>query len=58
VVQIGALVRAMALRADLAQHAHDPATASLWGRAVATLWRNAEPNLRPVVAHMRDISSH
>src|SRR5438128_1028121 len=47
------LVRAMALRAELAAHAGDVATARRWGRAVGTLWSDADAPLRPTVERMR-----
>jgi hypothetical protein len=51
--QAGGLVRAMVLRADLANAAGERATAQWWGNAVATLWQNADPALLPVVERMR-----
>ena len=51
--QSAALVRAMGLRAELADRAGDPAAAARWGAAVATLWAGADPPLRPYVARMR-----
>jgi hypothetical protein len=47
------LVRAMALRSDLAAKSGDDRTAGRWGAAVAQLWANADPSLQPVVARMR-----
>ncbi|MEP6689620.1 MAG: serine/threonine-protein kinase [Gemmatimonadaceae bacterium] len=52
----GSLVRAMALRAELADHAGDRQTAARWARAVTVLWANADPALQPVVQRMRAIS--
>jgi tRNA A-37 threonylcarbamoyl transferase component Bud32 len=48
-----ALVRAMALRADLAKQAGDPANARRWARVVALLWSDCDPFLRPLVLRMR-----
>ncbi len=48
-----ALVRAMALRAELAARAGDGATARRWARPVIVLWADADPELRPVVDSMR-----
>jgi tetratricopeptide (TPR) repeat protein len=45
VAQIGALVRAMMLRADLAAESGDTLEAERWSRAVATLWADADPEL-------------
>ena len=47
------LVRAMALRSDLAAKSGDDRTAGLWGAAVAELWANADPSLQAIVARMR-----
>jgi tetratricopeptide (TPR) repeat protein len=55
-VQTGALVRLMALRADLAAQAGDRATARRWAEPVAVLWRDADPELQPVVDRMRLLS--
>jgi hypothetical protein len=46
---VGALIRAMMLRADLATAARDAPTARRWGAAAATLWSNADPELQLVV---------
>jgi hypothetical protein len=50
------LVRAMGLRAELAAAAGDRATAARWGRAVATLWAHADPELQPYVRKMCALS--
>lgn len=50
--QAGALVRSMALRAELAAAAHDRANAQKWAGAVAELWANADSGLQPVVKHV------
>jgi hypothetical protein len=47
------LVRAMALRSDLAAKAGDDKTAVRWGAAVAELWAGADPALQSEVARMR-----
>ena len=47
------LVRAMALRSDLASNAGDARTAQRWGAAVAELWTNADAPLQDIVARMR-----
>jgi hypothetical protein len=49
------LVRAMALRADLAMTVGDSANARKWARPVALLWSNADPFLEPLVQRMRRI---
>jgi len=55
VSQTGGLVRAMALRAELAARAGDTRTAAHWASAVVTLWSDADPPLQPIVQHMRAI---
>ncbi|MFL5582863.1 MAG: hypothetical protein ACJ8AO_21055, partial [Gemmatimonadaceae bacterium] len=56
VSEAAALVRAMALRADLAALAGDAATARQWATPVATLWADADPELQPLVARMRALA--
>jgi serine/threonine-protein kinase len=56
VSQAGAVARAMALRATLAEGAGD-ADARRWAAAAATLWEGADPELRPEVARLRAIAS-
>jgi hypothetical protein len=53
VSQVGALVRGMALRAELARNAGDMRTAKHWSSAVVTLWHDASPPLDRVVARMQ-----
>jgi tetratricopeptide (TPR) repeat protein len=53
VARAGALVRAMALRADLATRLDDTLTARRWAGAVVALWSGADPFLRPVVQRMQ-----
>jgi tetratricopeptide (TPR) repeat protein len=53
VPQVGALVRAMALRARLAALANDTATAQRWARAVRILWANADVPLQSVLGQMQ-----
>ena len=55
--QAAGLVRAMALRAELAAAAGDATTATRWARAVTALWRDADPELGAVVARMRVIAA-
>lgn len=52
-----ALVRAMALRAELAAEMGDRATARRWARAIAILWRDADPFLLTVVQEMQALMS-
>jgi len=52
-----ALVRLMALRAELASKRNDPVTARKWAQAVVALWSDADAGLQPVVKRMRDIAS-
>ncbi len=49
----GTLLRAMALRADLAARQGDAVTAARWARAVVTLWTAPDPELLATVARMR-----
>jgi hypothetical protein len=51
--QTGALVRAMALRADLAMLRHDRKTATTWCDAVIALWGDADAELQPWVKRAR-----
>jgi DNA-binding SARP family transcriptional activator len=55
-VEVGAWVRAMALRAELAAKLGDRAGARTWARPVIELWRNADRPLRPAVRRLRAIS--
>ena len=48
----GSLVRALALRAELAHRAGDQAGAARWARVVAVLWPNADEFLAPTVREM------
>ena len=48
----GSLVRALALRAELAHRAGDQAGAARWARVVAVLWSNADGFLAPTVREM------
>jgi len=53
-VQDGAfLVRAMALRSDIAANSGDQRTAARWGTAVSELWAGADAPLAGVVARMK-----
>ncbi|MEX2155918.1 MAG: protein kinase [Gemmatimonadales bacterium] len=56
VPQAAGLVRAMALRAELAAAGGDASTAAHWARAVTVLWRDADPELGAVVARMTAIA--
>ncbi|MGH7630709.1 MAG: protein kinase domain-containing protein [Gemmatimonadales bacterium] len=56
--QAAGLVRAMALRAELADAAGDAATARRWAEAVVTLWSDAEPPLQPIVLRMRSLTGN
>jgi tRNA A-37 threonylcarbamoyl transferase component Bud32/tetratricopeptide (TPR) repeat protein len=48
----GALVQAMALRADLAEQTGDHGTAAQWARVVSILWGGADAFLQPTVLRM------
>jgi tetratricopeptide (TPR) repeat protein len=56
VAQTGGLVRAMALRAELAARAGDQRTAARWASAVVTLWSDADPPLQPLVQRMEHLA--
>jgi len=49
----GALVQAIALRAELAERVGDQVNARRWAAVVTTLWSDADPFLEPVVRRMR-----
>jgi hypothetical protein len=57
VPQAAGLVRAMALRAELAAAGGDGTTAARWARAVTALWGDADPDLGAVVARMTAVGS-
>jgi len=52
----GALVNAMALRADLAARTGDRTAAQLWAEAVVILWSDADDFLQPLVSRMRRLA--
>jgi len=52
-----ALVRMMALRAELASKRGDPVTARKWASGVVALWSDADAELQPIVKRMRTIAS-
>lgn len=52
----GALVNAMALRAELAEHQGDQAAAARWARAVIVLWSDADPFLQARVRQMNRLA--
>jgi tRNA A-37 threonylcarbamoyl transferase component Bud32 len=54
-VRAGSLVRAMALRAELAARVGDATDAAKWALAVETLWTGADPFLQPVLQRMRGL---
>jgi hypothetical protein len=56
VAPAAAAVRAMMLRAELAAADNDLPTARRWASAVATLWADADPQLRPAVRRMQSIA--
>jgi hypothetical protein len=53
----GALVNAMALRADLAARSGDAADARRWAEAVSILWSDADDFLQPLVMRMRRLAA-
>ncbi len=56
VYQAGPLVRAMVLRAELANQLGDRATARLWATAVVILWSGADGFQQPMVTRMEELS--
>jgi len=56
VPQAAGLVRAMILRADLAQTRGDMAASQKWARAASILWANADLSLQPDARRMRSIT--
>ncbi len=56
VTRAGPLVRAMTLRADLAQRTGDAPTARLWANAVVVLWSHADAFLQPTVRRMERLA--
>ena len=54
---VGALMRAIAFRAELAAAAGDGATARRWARALATLWTGADAPLLPVAQRMEALAA-
>jgi eukaryotic-like serine/threonine-protein kinase len=52
-IRIASLVRAMALRAELAARAGDRTNARRWAGSVAILWSDAEPALNGVTRRMK-----
>lgn len=56
-VQAGALVRAMALRAELAARVGDRAAARKWARSVVALWAGADDFLQPIVQRMQQLAA-
>ena len=56
VQQVSGLIRSMVLRARLADAVGDNATASRWAQAVIVLWDDADSELQPLVAAMREIT--
>lgn len=55
--QAAGLVRAMALRAELAATRGDRAVARRWADAVIALWGDADQDLQPLVGRIRALSS-
>jgi hypothetical protein len=55
--QVATFVRGMALRAELADRAQDPATARRWARDVLLLWSGGDPELQPTVKRMQQLAS-
>ena len=54
---VAALVRSMALRAELAVAARDVDSARRWATPAALLWSSSDPELRPAVRRMQKYAS-
>jgi hypothetical protein len=54
-VRVGSLVRAMALRAQVADQMGDSEVARQWATAVVTLWSDCDPFLEPLMAELQRI---
>ena len=52
-----ALVRAMALRADLAAARGDSVASRYWGNSIVRLWSGADRELQPLVNRMRQLAA-
>ncbi len=57
VASAASLVRVMILRAELAAHSGDRATAKKWATPVTQLWARADAGLRPAVDAMRRLAA-
>ena len=55
-IPAGALVRTMALRAELASRLGDKAAAAQWAKMVVTLWSSADGFLQPRVQRLRHLA--
>jgi tetratricopeptide (TPR) repeat protein len=55
-VQAAAVGRTMLFRAELADAAHDRATARRWAAATLALWSHADPTLGPALARARALA--
>ncbi len=53
----GSLARSIALRAELADRSHDPATAARWARALGILWVDADDYFQPLVRRVRRLAA-
>jgi hypothetical protein len=53
---VGASARGMALAAELASALGDTQTAHRWAPGIAAMWKNADPELQPVVARLQAIA--
>jgi tetratricopeptide (TPR) repeat protein len=54
--RVGALVRGMALRAELERLRGDPSRARAWAAAVVQLWSGADDELQPLVRRMQSLA--
>jgi tRNA A-37 threonylcarbamoyl transferase component Bud32/tetratricopeptide (TPR) repeat protein len=54
---LATLLRAMALRAEIAAARKESGLALQWGRAVTTLWAGADADLKPVVVRLTRLSA-
>ncbi len=56
-IRAAAMVRALALRAEIAARAGDRGAAARWAGAVVALWSGADPFLQPLVSRMRVLAA-
>ena len=55
-MDIGAWVRVMALRAEIAEKLGDKRSARMWARPVVALWSDSDKSLRPITRRMHELA--